>query len=449
MDDSKNDAAGSATGGVTVDARHAAAALQKLQQTTDVYSDVVLKGTDGVKVPAIRCLLAAQSPVFHRMLYGDFAEANKTEIEFPYSGALLSALVTYIFTGNMEEIAFTSNDDTIVSHDDIERVAAGIVGLTNAAAFFDLPDLVTKATAMIRTLLQSKRQAAVIFLSVCESRESEKPILDFIRANPTSTLENNQSIASLSAEKLELIMKDPPVGVDDFFMFKVFQYWMDDGEEETTNPHANERKSQGTKLLKHITLERIEPRDLSSVVAASGLFPMERMYEAFKAQALIAVEKYGASYAPTTSILWEAAARGHSVFMLECTPLRSGICSWKVRMERKPNRASCVGFGVASTAHALDTSECLGFQKGGWVYYSYCNIGYALSGGRHKNFEKFDVGAVLLFTLDLTEGGTLSVSIDGGNSFVLFTDMNLFPQLAWIMTQRFAFLGLWTLCAKS
>jgi hypothetical protein len=75
-----------------------AEALKALLLTKEELSDLTLKGKDGSTVRANRAMLAARSPVFHRMLYGQFSEAEQSVVELGYTGDVLKEIVEYIHT---------------------------------------------------------------------------------------------------------------------------------------------------------------------------------------------------------------------------------------------------------------------------------------------------------------------------------------------------------------
>lgn len=59
--------------------------------------DLTLKGTDGtLLVHGNRCIVAARSPVFKRMLFGEFAEASKSVVAVVYKGGVLHAIDEYV-----------------------------------------------------------------------------------------------------------------------------------------------------------------------------------------------------------------------------------------------------------------------------------------------------------------------------------------------------------------
>ena len=56
--------------------------FSSLLQDTSTH-DVTFKTSDGGSVSAHRVIVAASSPVFHAMLYGNMKESNQKEIELP------------------------------------------------------------------------------------------------------------------------------------------------------------------------------------------------------------------------------------------------------------------------------------------------------------------------------------------------------------------------------
>ena len=64
---------------------------------SDKIKDLELIGNDGIKVPALRCVLGSASPVLETMLYGKFAESTKSVIHMgeDCSSKALQALVEF------------------------------------------------------------------------------------------------------------------------------------------------------------------------------------------------------------------------------------------------------------------------------------------------------------------------------------------------------------------
>ena len=65
--------------------------------------DVTFKTSDGGSVSAHRVIVAAGSPVFHAMLYGNMKESSQKEIELPnVDTATLKMLLFFVYTGQVQ-----------------------------------------------------------------------------------------------------------------------------------------------------------------------------------------------------------------------------------------------------------------------------------------------------------------------------------------------------------
>ena len=71
--------------------------------------DVTFKTSDGGSVSAHRVIVAAGSPVFHAMLYGNMKESSQKEIELPFirSTEVLHYIFSFIYLGKCD---ITSTD---------------------------------------------------------------------------------------------------------------------------------------------------------------------------------------------------------------------------------------------------------------------------------------------------------------------------------------------------
>ena len=65
--------------------------------------DVTFKTSNGGSVSAHRAIVAAGSPVFHTMLYGNMKERNEKEIKLPsVDTETLKVLLSFLYTGKIE-----------------------------------------------------------------------------------------------------------------------------------------------------------------------------------------------------------------------------------------------------------------------------------------------------------------------------------------------------------
>ena len=94
--------------------------------------DVTFKTSDGGSVSGHRAIVAASSPVFHAMLYGNMKESNEKEITLPsVDTKTFKALLSFAYTGK------------------IEMNAENCLGILEAAHYFNVAMLENKCTDFI------------------------------------------------------------------------------------------------------------------------------------------------------------------------------------------------------------------------------------------------------------------------------------------------------------
>jgi hypothetical protein len=213
--------------------------------TNEKYADITLKGTDGSLVRANRAMLAARSPVFDSMLYGDFAEAQQSIVDVGYNGNILEDVVKYIYT---DEVPIDDREQPNIDNTAQDTSATRkMLSLMDGATYFALPELCRKAGAVAITQMDKKPSLCVTYLTACEhlaATEVEEFALKKIRANPKILLEEGVSLASLSSSRIETVLKDKDVIADEFTLFQILQAWTTagDGHQDKDSTESNETK---------------------------------------------------------------------------------------------------------------------------------------------------------------------------------------------------------------
>ena len=425
-------------------------ALETLLSDEDL-SDLCLQGKDGVLVHANRCLLAARSSIFRRMLFGEFSERDSSIVTVDYHSNVLRAIVQYIYT-----------DDCSVFHQKCDAdLARTVVSLIDASNFFNLSKLRRKAQKWACNSMQQHPFIAGVFLDECSSLCSggfgfeEDYAMNTIRSFPAAMLQNESALHSLRPGTIELLMQDEKIEADEYTLFLLLQAWSKatpprgslPGNSNKDESWQEDRKEIAIDLIRHLRLDRIDPSSLSTTVFQSGLVSTEKLLEAYRTQALSAERQYGVTYKlqrynsrpvwqRTGDSLFTSSYEKHEVELLQVSALTRGIHRWKVRIE-----AICpkgVWLGLASTAVPLKANEWLGSQKGGWVYGSekgvVCHDDSARDRQHHQHRQEevdnggnppFGAGSEVSMTLDLNAdcGGTLSASVDDNPSVVLFSGL--------------------------
>ena len=106
--------------------------------------DVTFRTSDGGSVSSHRAIVAAGSPVFHAMLYGDMKESSEEEIDLPsVDTETFKALLSFMYTGK------------------IELDSENCLNILEAANYFNIAILESKCADFIASLLNSESCCAI------------------------------------------------------------------------------------------------------------------------------------------------------------------------------------------------------------------------------------------------------------------------------------------------
>jgi len=246
----------------------------------DRLSDVMLRGCDGVQVPANRCILAARSPAFRSLLCSDeVSEASSSVIEVGFEGWVLKAVVEFVYT---DKVPCLFEDRLLPPREKAKKICA----LAVASACLGLEGLTKHIEEGSKRALAIDTQLALVLID--ENRElgpssrlSELAI-GVIRSNPQPVL-SASVLPSLDAVTLKAILMDSQKYWDEADRFRLIQLWAAGGD----NALSKETKALvGKSLVNEVCLVLIEPRELKTTVAASGLVKQDDLFRAYQAQAL-------------------------------------------------------------------------------------------------------------------------------------------------------------------
>ena len=400
--------------------------------TDDVLNDVSLRSTDGVLVRTNRFFLSARSKVFRGLFCGQFQEATSDVVQIGYKGGVLKAVVEYIISDSPAILQVDTNENSPEPPYEMEDVQT-LVALIGAAEFFQLSNLAINVEDCLNRALAAFPSLSFAIAEAC--RQENHPAVKGLYSIAMNSLRINYNnlaispkVALLSAELMETFLQDHNIEMDEKELFDMLRLW----SEGTSEDDANERTDRFLDLLDYIKLEKVNPSLLSADIETSGLVPIEKLLGAYKIQALAAEELHGIEFQKQRLVhpLWTNSSSEFSrsestdfeVDFLDYPPITRGIHQWTIQV-LYPCKATWLG--VASTAHVINKHIFLGNQKGGWVYGS--NGAATHASICNKNFPVFVQGSRITFTLDLLPNqngnGVLNASIDGGDSFNIFTGM--------------------------
>ena len=250
-------------------------------------TDVFLLANDDVKVPAFRNILACQSDVFRKMLYGDFQEAESNVVKLDYKSDVLKVMVEFCITGRVR------------LRDPCESAARLIVQLIACSHFLDMPHLEAHANKEASTLLEDHKSLVCTLYDEASAlghpTESIKlDALNTARKNPKECLLSKPGILSLGVQALPTLIADDEMDCEEITMFKAINEW--------TRASANgfsqkERMNIARDLTDNfIHLPSIGPSYLTSVVRESHLVDESEILKTLETQALLAENVVGVKF---------------------------------------------------------------------------------------------------------------------------------------------------------
>ncbi|CAB9502243.1 BACK [Seminavis robusta] len=416
----------------------------------ETFHDVTLVASDGVQVPANRVLLAVRSKVLETMLMGNFSEATSPSIEVNFPGAVVNAVVEYIYTSNVKLLT-ELNPDKVENVEDVEEKGdisdhgqeefQMLISLTAAAAYYNLPNLCDSANNIMETYVKKFPSMSFAVLEACAqehpaiSNNLLEMVLSHIRQNKFERL-NERVLSSLSSSVLSVILSDENSKVPEYKRFEMVQLWS-----EGASSDQEERLAFAKDLVKdHLKLHLVCPEVLANSVAPSGLVDIKHLADAYKQQAIKAKRKYGVCFDEKAMSIakpvWSGSntdtfsvACGWKSDKMTCPPLVNGCKYMWAICTSGSKAADCIMIGVAKHSATLNINNYCGCQPSCWAVYG--ANGYAYYSGAQKEFTgdgaKFGNGSHVTVTLDLSHdeanNGSFSISVNGAASVIITRNM--------------------------
>jgi BTB/POZ domain/BTB And C-terminal Kelch len=361
--------------------------------SNEALLDVTLVGTEGVKVRANRTVLTARSEFFRRMFLGTFQEASSREITIGgLKGSVLQEVVDYIHTDTSTSFHTTkkrkANKDKSKKKEHHPDRVQSLVALSEAARYLNLPGLSAKVHQRLSILLREAPGLALVLFEICRSQgpaiSESLAILSYDRIRDNErALKDAQAAALLSLRVVKELLNDADLGQNEYDLFCLLFNWV------KADPHH--RTAVAKDLTKSLRIKGINPVQLSTEVAPSGLVTMDRINDAYKHQALEAQKEHLLCFHETRELyVWETSMTRHSSVdndsdsedelhlagdepfeatdFLCCPPITKGIYQWT--MELVANEADadmpCAFFGVVCKKTLVDKHSWIGEKVGSW-----------------------------------------------------------------------------------
>jgi hypothetical protein len=412
--------------------------------TDETLHDITLLASDGEQVPANRTILAIRSTVFRKMLFGNFQEATKDNINVDYPGTVVKAVVEYIHTNDAEqlvELDVAKRNGKDITDDCLEDFQT-LLTLTAAAAYYGLPKLCHGVQKCLSSYLEAFPLLAFATLEACSqegpaiSEDLKQSALSKVAKLLAEGDFDATTFERCSQTAVKYILVNGKAFLPDHQCFKLIDLWRQVGSTDQN------RCSNAKKLVNdHVGLHFIDPEDLSTTVASSGLVTLEQLVEAYKSQAIQAKKKFKVSFTKKQisfmcpNPTWKGANsvtfanRGNwKSDTLECPILVvGGRYTWTVVINGVPD--VWLGVVLSSHSHAAIISNFAGYTTGcfglsgrsGIVYSSGSQV--TLFGEAAKLKDGDHVNLTLDLSSDAENNGTLSVSVKGKPTIRILADM--------------------------
>ena len=170
--------------------------------------DIILKTSDGGTVSGHRAMIAAGSPVFHAMLYGNMKERNEKEIDLPsVDTRSLQCLLTFMYTGQVEA---TSDE---------------CCGLLLAARYFNIVALEAKCIDTIAKSLNDLNCCKFTLFAVEQQLDMLLKQCYVYMQNNMDKIINTPEFKCLPAESITEICNNSELCIKELDLFFAVQEW--------------------------------------------------------------------------------------------------------------------------------------------------------------------------------------------------------------------------------
>ena len=179
--------------------------------------DVTFKTSDGGSVSAHRAIVAAGSPVFHAMLYGNMKESNEKEIELPsVDTETFSNLLKFLYTGRIK-----------VNPECFENIL-------DTARFFNVSSVEVKIADFIAKSLDIKNFYSIINVAIDKKFDQLlEHCLMFMDANAYE-LVNSSNFSSLPAEVVLKVCQSSDLDIKEVDLFLALVEWYNHKKSEAS-----------------------------------------------------------------------------------------------------------------------------------------------------------------------------------------------------------------------
>mmetsp|Transcript_83299 Transcript_83299/g.130024 ORF Transcript_83299/g.130024 Transcript_83299/m.130024 type:complete len:472 (+) Transcript_83299:63-1478(+) len=229
-------------------------------EATDVTLRVGVDGEDLVNVRFARFPLAAQSPVFRRMLYGSMAEASPDSIvRVPFPLEAVQAMLNGMCSGKV-----LMNDELVCD-------------LNQLADFYQI-DALKRATLKYIEEHLSVNTATLFMSKSAKLSDVRAKVFNYVQVRTLACLSGSK-VEKLSRDSLLEILESDWLTISELQLFHAVLRW--GRAQELGTDSATGLRDLLAPLMEHIRFPLIENSDLADTVEPTGIVDSSLLYEAF------------------------------------------------------------------------------------------------------------------------------------------------------------------------
>jgi hypothetical protein len=228
-------------------------------EATDVTLRVGVEGEDLVNLRFARFPLAAQSPVFRRMLYGSMAESSPDAIvRVPFPIEAVQAMLNGMCSGKV-----LMNDDLVCD-------------LNQLSDFYQI-DALKRATLKYIEEHLSVNTACIFMSRSAKLSELRAKVFNYVQVRTLACLSGSK-VEKLSCDSLLEILQRDWLTISEMQLFHAVLRW---GKAQDTADSATGLRELLAPMMEHIRFPLIDNTDLADTIEPTGIVDTSLLYEAF------------------------------------------------------------------------------------------------------------------------------------------------------------------------
>jgi len=263
-------------------------ATKRLLAGLPEMADLELVGDDGIRVPALRCVLACSSRVMRDLFYGGASSSAPSSVVKigGCSSRTLRALVEFCCCDELNASIWDASCPP-------KEIIRDVVALARVAHDYGIHNVEDRVLEGINPLIDAIPPLACVVFNFADPMKTEnvyKAAMSRIQENPNICLQDDGKsmggMVCLSPQKVKALFQDTSLPVDELFLFQQLLRWR--AFNENRYPNTLEICKE---LVGFVNLAYIDPNDIKATVLDSELVDDRNVINALLEQSIAATRE--------------------------------------------------------------------------------------------------------------------------------------------------------------